>query len=66
MDIGAAGILAWVASSTNQSLVTYSPIFLLIAGLILAFVVIYYVLGIVTGRMPGDLEMMDTDDTIDV
>lgn len=40
MDIGIAQITSEIASSTTSYLVVYSPLFILMGGLILAFVVI--------------------------
>lgn len=67
MDIGAAGIVGWIASSTNQSLNTYSPIFLLIGGLALAFGVMFLLVGILArggGSDGGDI--MDFDDAMEI
>ena len=46
MDIGGSQIVTTIASSTTNYLELYSPIFLLIAGLILAFVVIEYLISL--------------------
>lgn len=66
MDIGAAQIVLWIASSTNQSFETYSPIFLLIGGIVLAFIVISFLVGILTRDTGGAMESMDYDDTIEI
>ena len=66
MDIGAVGILSWIASSTNQSLITYDPIFLMIGGLMLAFGVIAAIIGFLPGSRSGEIEGMDLDDTIEI
>jgi hypothetical protein len=66
MDIGAAGIVSWIASSTNQSLVTYSPIFLLIGGIVLAFIVMTFLVGILTRNVEGGIDGIDLDDTMEI
>lgn len=65
MDIGAAGILSWVASSTNQSFSTYSPIFIFIGGIILAMIIISVLIGFLTGHQ-GGIDGMDLDETMEI
>jgi hypothetical protein len=68
MDIGANGIVAWIASSTTSSLSTYSPVFYLVIGVILAFVVISFLIALLTRSGPGDIDShgLDFDDTIEI
>lgn len=63
MDIGANGIVSWIASSTTSSLATYTPIYVLIGGLVLAVGVISAILGFFGA---GSGEHMDMDDTIEI
>lgn len=65
MDIGAVGILGWIASSTNQSLTTYSPIFIFIIGLVLAIFVIAAIIGFLTRNNEG-VDGMDLDETMEI
>jgi hypothetical protein len=69
MDIGAAGIVSTVASSSTGYLSIYSPIFLLIGGLVLAFGVIFMLVGVVGMRSGGtgeSIEAMDMDDAMEI
>jgi len=50
MDLGISTVPAIVASSTTSYLVQFSPVFVLIGGIVLAFVVISYLISILTGR----------------
>jgi len=66
MDIGAAGIVSWVASSTNASFSTYSPIFLLVGGLVMALMVMAVLIGILTRNTGEGIDTMDLDDTMEI
>lgn len=66
MDIGAAGIVSWIASSTNSSFVTYEPIFLLIGGLVLALMVMGVLISLFTGGGNGGIDSMDLDDSMEI
>lgn len=68
MDVGANEIVAWIASSTTASLATYSPVFYLVIGIILAFVVISFLIAMVSRSSPGDIDSngLDFDDTIEI
>ena len=65
MDIGAQGIVNTIASSSTQYLASYSPIFLLIGGLVLAFGVVSVLIGFFGGSI-ADIDGMDLDDTMHV
>lgn len=65
MDIGAQGIVDTIASSSTQYLASYSPIFLLIGGLVLAFGVISVLIGFFGGNI-ADIDGIDLDDTMHV
>ena len=65
MDIGAQGIVDTIASSSTQYLASYSPIFLLIGGLVLAFGVVSVLIGFFGGSI-ADIDGMDLDDTMHV
>lgn len=47
MDIGINQIVTEIASSTSSYLVTFSPLFLLVGGIILAFGIISALIGFV-------------------
>lgn len=66
MDIGAAGILGWIASSTNASFTTYSPIFTFVGGIVLAIFVITAIIGFLGRGSGGEVEGMDMDDAIEI
>ena len=67
MDIGAAGIVGWIASSTNSSFSTYSPIFTMIGGIVLAMVVITFLIGMLSrGGTGNGVDGMDLDDTMEI
>lgn len=68
MDVGAAEIVNWIASSTTSNLNVYSPVFYLIGGLVLAFVVITFLISLLTrgGTEGVDNEGMDFDDGIEI
>jgi hypothetical protein len=40
MDIGGSEIAAWIASSTSAAFFEYSPVFLLVGGIVLALGII--------------------------
>jgi len=50
MDMGGAQIASIVVGSTSGYFETFSPIFLLIGGLLLAFVVLAVLASLVVGR----------------
>lgn len=55
-----------IASSTSGYMVNFSPIFLLIGGLILGIVVITLLLALLDRRFPrGEVDAMDFDDSIE-
>ena len=62
MDIGIQQITTQIASSTTGYLVTFSPIFLLVGGLILAIVVIASLLGF----MPNSKKSSGRDGEYDI
>lgn len=74
MDIGASGIVGWIASSTNGALVTYDPVFLLVGGLVLAVIVITLIISIIHSARHGGVassslfgdDGMDFDDTLEI
>lgn len=66
MDIGAAGIVATIASSSTSYLDIYSPIFLLIGGLVLAVCVIAILLGFFSKNGGQGIDGMDLDDTMEI
>ena len=61
MDIGTTEITNIIIASTTDYLVTFSPVFLLMGGLLLAFVVIAFLISSITGRK---VNFFDDDDTI--
>lgn len=50
MDIGATQIATQIASGTSEYFVVYSPIFLLVGGIILAFGIMGFLVSIFTGK----------------
>lgn len=50
MDIGASQIVLQIASGTTQYLSVYSPIFLLIGGIVLAIGIIASLISILTRK----------------
>lgn len=60
MDIGTEQIVATIASSTTGYLVTFSPLFLFIGGLVLAVVVIYMLLSIFKKDKDQDFDPFDS------
>lgn len=54
MDIGSANIVTQIASGTTQYLAVYSPIFLLIGGLVLGIGIIATLISILT-KKPVDI-----------
>lgn len=58
MDIGISNIVPIIAQSTTDYLASFSPLFLFIGGLILAFVVISAILGFLPGTKNND-DMFD-------
>lgn len=65
MDVGAAGIVSTVASSSTSYLAVYSPIFLLIGGLMLALGVVAILIGIFGGNADG-ISGLDIDDAMEI
>jgi hypothetical protein len=62
MDIDFDPVVTTIASSTTDNLVTFSPVFLLIGGILLAFITMAVLVSIVTGRpvqSPFDDDMDD-------
>lgn len=59
MDIGISNIVPIIAQSTTDYLAEYAPLFLLIAGLVLAIGIIFKIVGFIPG---GDTESNDDDD----
>lgn len=68
MDVGATQIVNWIASSTTSNLSVYSPVFLLIGGIVLAFIVISFLVALLTGGGIGgvDNDSIDFDDSIEI
>jgi len=60
MDIGGSQIVTTIASSTTNYFEVYSPIFLLVGGLVLAMVVIGALIDMVTQKK----EVAETTDVI--
>lgn len=54
MDIGIQEIVDVIASSTTAYLVTFSPLFLMVGGLILAMVVIFALIGFFPNGRRGE------------
>jgi len=54
MDIGISNIVPIIAQSTTDYLAEYSPLFLLIAGLLLAVGIIFKLLGFIPGSGRDD------------
>jgi len=50
MDIGTSQITEIIASSTTSYLGVFSPVFLLIGGLLLAVIIVFWLIAIVSGR----------------
>ena len=65
MDVGANGIVSWIASSTTSSLSTYEPIFVLVGGLMLAILIIA-ALTAAFNIGGGQVDGMDLDDTMEI
>lgn len=62
MDIGISNIVPIIASSTTDYLVIFSPVFLLIGGLLLALGVMFFLINVITGRNnPIDVPEFDFD-----
>lgn len=64
MDIGIQNIVDQIASSTTGYLVTFSPVFLLMGGLILAFGVMSVLLGFI-GKNDNNVAYNPFDDDDD-
>lgn len=60
MDIGIQEIVDEIVSSTTGYLVTFSPLFLFVGGLILAFVVISSVIGFIP-KKNDNIDYFDFD-----
>lgn len=50
MDIGTTEITAVIANSTTDYLATFSPVFLLIGGLLLAVIITFWLIAIISGK----------------
>lgn len=61
MDIGSSQIVAVIASSTTSNFAVYSPVFLLIGGLLLAFVVMAALVQILRGQPVGNIFADDSE-----
>lgn len=61
MDIGISEIVPVIASGTTQYLATYSPLFLLVGGIILAIGIVAVLISFLTRRK---VDVFDTDDDI--
>lgn len=61
MDIGVSNIVPVIASGTTQYLAVYSPVFLLMGGLILAIGIVAVLISLLTRRR---VDVFDQDDGI--
>jgi len=61
MDIGATEIVSQVTSGATQYLSVYSPVFLLIGGIILAIGIVGVLISFVSGKK---MDVFDEDDII--
>lgn len=50
MDIGIQNIVDIIVASTTDYLVVFSPVFLLMGGIVLAMVVIFALIGFIPGK----------------
>jgi len=50
MDVGATQIVGVIASSTSSYFEVFSPIFLLMGGIVFAFLIIEYLINTVSGN----------------
>jgi len=63
MDIGIQQITNIIIASTTDYMVTFSPIFLLMGGLVLAFVIVFSLLGFFPNARKNDFsDNRDNDD----
>jgi hypothetical protein len=61
MDIGATELVSQVTSGATQYLSVYSPVFLLIGGIILAIGIVGVLISFVSGKK---MDVFDEDDII--
>jgi hypothetical protein len=61
MDIGTSEITAVIASSTTSYLGVFSPVFLLIGGLLLAVIIVIFLISLISGR-PANFSGVFGDD----
>lgn len=59
MDIGISNIVPIIAQSTTDYLAEYAPLFLLIAGLLLAVGIIFKLMGFIPGAGRDDYDRDD-------
>lgn len=64
MDIGASQIVGEIASGTTSYLVTYSPVFIFAAGLVLALGIIGWLISTISGRRDQNFDDDERRDTI--